>query len=206
MKSFDVVKKALKNQRVTKEPSGPEKRILEIISKNNFPIRYTGNGTFWIFDKKGCRNPDFKVNGRKQVLEICYGINNDGKFLGKTTDWVNKTNKFYKEHNLECLIIDTKKRTEEDITLEIRKYLSNGIKVKSVKKISNQVWSRTFKKNPVVYNLEVEEPNTYLVENGLVVHNCLWSYWWMTEFFLKKNPELGKKVFQVHESEYYGKC
>lgn len=32
---------------------------------------------------------------------------------------------------------------------------------------------------------------------------CFWSYWWMTEFYLKNNPEFGKEVFKVHASKYY---
>lgn len=34
---------------------------------------------------------------------------------------------------------------------------------------------------------------------------CLWSYWWMADFFKENDEQFGKEVFQKHASKYYGK-
>lgn len=57
-------------QRVAKDlelPTKFEKKIINIIKRNNLPYKYTGNGDFWI----GGKNPDFvNINGEKKLIEV----------------------------------------------------------------------------------------------------------------------------------------
>lgn len=58
---------ALARQGEFKRPTKPEQQLIDIITKNNLPYRYTGDGSFII----GGLNPDFvNVNGRKIAIEL----------------------------------------------------------------------------------------------------------------------------------------
>lgn len=56
-------------RRSGKRPTAPEMKFIKLIEIHKLPIKYVGNGTFWI----GHFNPDFIVSdGRKLLFEI-YG-------------------------------------------------------------------------------------------------------------------------------------
>jgi G:T-mismatch repair DNA endonuclease (very short patch repair protein) len=78
-------------------------------------IRYTGNYSFWVtFKNKIHKNPDFKVNHIKAVIEVfgTYWHRNDSK---------EELIKQYNEIDYECLIID------EDETKKDMKEVKNKI-------------------------------------------------------------------------------
>ncbi|MDI6730794.1 MAG: hypothetical protein QMD06_04560, partial [Candidatus Altarchaeum sp.] len=52
------------------KPNRPEKKLLLIIRKNNFPFKYTGNYKFWIYGEKHSYNPDFIHLYEKKVIEL----------------------------------------------------------------------------------------------------------------------------------------
>jgi hypothetical protein len=82
-----------------KRPTSIEKLIIQLIKINNLPIRYTGDFDFWItFKNKKNKNPDFKVNHQKKVIEVW------GEYYHKNED-PNALVKQYEEVGYKCLII-----------------------------------------------------------------------------------------------------
>ena len=91
------------------KPNGPEKVLIDLISKNRFPYKYTGNGKFWV-DRV---NPDFINNlGEKKAIELngCYWHDcpkcyPNGGSLGKNIERDKLKNKIYKNNGWKVLII-----------------------------------------------------------------------------------------------------
>lgn len=87
-----------------RKPTKLEKFVIDI---NSTEIRYTGNGKFWLTFKNGKKkNPDFKVNGKRMVIEV-----------GDTQYWhsmeeIKETVNFYKEIGYDCLYL-----TDVDINM-----------------------------------------------------------------------------------------
>jgi len=54
-----------------KRPTRPEQLLINIATRHNMPIRYTGDGQFWLKRPSApALNPDFKVNGQRKVIEV----------------------------------------------------------------------------------------------------------------------------------------
>ena len=91
-----------------RNPTKLEKFIIDIGSNK---VRYTGAGSFWICFKNGKKkNPDFKVNGVKKVVEV-----GDTQYW-HTIEEIKETVAFYKEIGYECLYftdIDIKENPEK---------------------------------------------------------------------------------------------
>jgi len=64
---------------VRKRPTCYEQRLIELISANNLPIEYTGDGSLWINRK----NPDFVTKDRKKVIEVYYSYWKDNDYEEK---------------------------------------------------------------------------------------------------------------------------
>lgn len=52
-----------------RRPTSPEVRFLEIVGKNMIPLRYTGDGSFWVAHL----NPDFIPIGRRKIAVEIFG-------------------------------------------------------------------------------------------------------------------------------------
>ena len=103
-----------------REPTKLEKFVIKIDSKK---IRYTGNGVFWLTFKNGKRkNPDFKVNGVRKVIEV-----GDTQFW-HTLDEIEKTVAEYKKIGYECLYLTDVHIYEEpeESKNRILKFIENG--------------------------------------------------------------------------------
>jgi len=90
------------------KPNKLEKYFSELIGDR---IRFVGNYIFHIRTKNGIRNPDFKVNGQKKVIELF------GNFYHKGED-PNNLIKAYKEAGWDCKVFweyEINKETERVI-------------------------------------------------------------------------------------------
>lgn len=52
------------------KPNKPEKIMIELIEKNNFPFNYTGNGKMWFKGENYMFNPDFLSKNPKHIIEV----------------------------------------------------------------------------------------------------------------------------------------
>lgn len=51
-------------------PTEPEKKVIEIIKKYNFPFNYVGDGKIWFRGKNQAFNPDFLSKNPKHIIEV----------------------------------------------------------------------------------------------------------------------------------------
>lgn len=156
-----------------------EEFINTIISENNFPIRYTGNGSFWIngADPSIKINPDFKVTGVKKVIETYHP-----DYPWREKDYVENRTKQLLEKGYDVLFIPfnranpSKCYSEDAVILKLRQFLSNGKRVLNIRKFTNDGKKYEYQKlkSITTYNFHCEPHNSYIVD-GLVSHNCDWS-------------------------------
>jgi len=94
-------------------PNKVEQVIIDLISANNLPFRYSGNGDVWL----GNRNPDFiNVNGKKQVIELF------GTYWHPVFDVANRT-EHYKQYGFDCLVIwEDELKTPDKVIAKLKKY------------------------------------------------------------------------------------
>jgi len=83
-----------------KKPNNKEKMLIEMITKNQLPYKYVGNGELII----GSKNPDFVHKTQNKIIELfgdywhtkkvrCYEETEEGRIL------------FFKKHNFDTLVI-----------------------------------------------------------------------------------------------------
>jgi hypothetical protein len=159
MKRPEIMKKVQTKRLDKTTRSLPEKKAIELFEELNLPIKFVGDGSFWV-DRK---NPDFKVNGEKKVIEVTnYG------YLGRTEEWAENRKKHFEKNGLKCMILFYDKHCKNIINhtnQQITNFVMNGRKVKSIEKIKPKYNQKT------VWNLHCEPHNNYFV-NGLLSHNC----------------------------------
>lgn len=154
------------------EKTGLEKGIEKICD---------GLGISFVGDGKGLtiahKIPDFVVDGQNKVIEVWAS---DALWSSERDDeWVKKRRDLFNKHGFEVLFLplaqsDMKKANKPYIREKVARFINNGAKIRSVKKITPAAHARLFgtrTSKKTVYNLEVEDTHTYIA-NGLVVHNC----------------------------------
>jgi hypothetical protein len=93
--------------------SSLEKKMVEIITKNNLPYRFVGNGQFFIENK----NPDFvNVNGDKIALETYYRRHKQ-LFRGSVENWQMERQEIFSKYGWEIVFFD-ETQVCESIVLE----------------------------------------------------------------------------------------
>lgn len=189
MKDPELVKRVYSKRLKKGYKSLPEIRLEEVFCKLNLPVRYVGDGSFWVRGK----NPDFKVSGEKKVIEVTqYG------YLKRDENWAAKRIAHFKRYGFKCLVIFYDKRCDHMVGLTecgITSFVMNGKKVLSIEKIVPKYNQKK------VWNLHCEPYNNYFI-NGLLTHNCYYpdstsvasketfkvqdeyidAYWWMNAF------------------------
>jgi G:T-mismatch repair DNA endonuclease (very short patch repair protein) len=112
--------------RITK-PNRSERALIRILSENNLPFKYVGNGEVVI----GGKNPDFIHSaGQRKVIEL-FGIYWHSPLYGKVkpTMTYDAVVRHYAEHGYECLVLwDTELQNEKLIVNRITKFIG-GMKV-----------------------------------------------------------------------------
>lgn len=134
----------------------------DVLKENKLAARKTSGGKFWLTFKNGKRkNPDFKVNQQRKVIEV-----GDVEYW-HTHEEIKKTVDLYKEIGYTCLYL-----TNEDIKLgkeHVKNSLINFIDNHASKVISVKKWGRGGVEK--VYDLEIEDTHNYFA-SGVLVSNC----------------------------------
>ena len=156
MKNLESVIKRAKS--CNKRPTNLEKWFSDNVF-NDLPIKYVGSGDFWVDH----RNPDFKVEGQKKVIEV-----SKRGYYGRGDEYIEDNQKHYTKHGFKVkTLLATRMNTEEatKFKTEIKQFIVNGDRIASIKKIKCQ---------RRVYNLTCE-PYPHYIAEGLWTHNCNWK-------------------------------
>jgi len=125
-------------------------------------IRKTSNGKFWLTFKNSKRkNPDFKVNGKRKVIEV-----GDVEYW-HTEEEILETVERYAEIGYECLYL-TNKDVEKGVA-HVDEKISYFLNNHSSKIIEVKKWGRGG--IDYVYDLEIEDYHNYFADDVLV-SNC----------------------------------
>jgi organic radical activating enzyme len=152
-----------------KRPTELEKRLIRVIAENSLPVKYVGNGKLWIGSKdEKLLNPDFEILGQSKLIEVY-----DPTYLDRDEQWATKRVSHFQKYGYESLILPVTRRTNNDVIVKsIRNFVSNGLKVLSIKKFEPTRKYPYMNPKPVtVYNFGCAPYNNYFVEYVLV-HNC----------------------------------
>ena len=155
MKNTDVVERVFSQRMKSGYKSQPEKRFIDLIERLNIPVKYVGDGSFWV---KG-KNPDFKVEDERKVIEVTnYG------YLGRDEKWARERIKHFEDNGFNCLVVFYDKNCKKCFVKdeEIVSFVMNGFKITKIKKLNQK---------RKVWNIHCEGNNNYFV-NGILVHNC----------------------------------
>jgi len=182
MKNPEVVEKVYSKRLKKGYRSNPEKLLIKLFDDLNLPVRFVGDGSFWVSGK----NPDFKVEGEKKVIEVTnYG------YLNRDEKWARERIKHFNNYGFKCLVVFYDRAKLMNDKQEIISFVLNGLKIVSIKKNrQNLLW----KNKREVWNMHCEPNNNYFV-NGLLCHNCYWPIA-SIENFLKRVPQSKQEKYQ----------
>lgn len=159
-----------------KWPTSIELRVVKLCEENNMPIWYCGNGSYWIKGENGSFNPDFKVHGQKKVIETW----NIGFPNRRDNDWASNRKSKIEELGYKCLMLETSKKTNDELVKSIQYFLSNGIKINNILQIKDKrmVWSQIVDNNDEldVFNIQTGTENYFVkgakMNRFILTHNC----------------------------------
>lgn len=170
-------------------PNRSEKKLIEIFDKNGVLLKYN---TKMRIDGK---TPDFILPYEKKVVEL-FGVH-----WHKKKEEKQRINLFAQFGYQTLIIWDYELETPKEVVSKVRKFISNGVEVIEVRKLSKYLnrplpKELEHKKGYVnVYNLECEPNHNYLIHR-IVAHNCIWDHMWETnQYGIKGKAEYGKKKF-----------
>jgi len=158
---------------LNKKPNGLEKRVIQFVS--DLPINYVGNGKLWISANNKSRNPDFKVEGQKKVIEVtARGVREFFSYGQTTTDtYKSESIKFYDKAGYKCLILIFPD-DEETARKQIQEFIHNGLKITKIEEKKTEI---------IVYNIDCKPFHNYFVctkpnksSDAVLVHNCMNYY------------------------------
>jgi hypothetical protein len=108
-----------------KKPSGPERKLIDIIKRHHLPFQYTGNGKIII----GTLNPDFVHNdGEKKVIEVFGRVFHDPEVSFKNeVPWKRQPfgrMAYYAQYGYNCLILwDDELDDEKAVVSKVTSFL-----------------------------------------------------------------------------------
>lgn len=110
-----------------KKPSGLEKTLLSIITKYNYPFRYTGNGELII----GSLNPDFAHINDRKVIEVFGRAFHDPDITFKSViPWHQQyfgRMAYFAQMGYKCLILwDKELKNEDAVVSKIQSFLESA--------------------------------------------------------------------------------
>ena len=182
MKNPDMVEKVYSKRLKNSWKSKPEITFEKFIKEQNLPIRYTGNGSFWVRGK----NPDFKVNHENKLIEVTqYG------YKDRDENWAKDRAKHFEDNGFKCLVVFFDRKQNMLYSPEkVTNFVMNGATIIDVKPLNNVT--------ETVWNIHCESHNNYFV-NGLLSHNC---YWYATSFRMKV-PYEGRSNYNYGTTEWF---
>lgn len=209
MRNPEILQRMLETSCSYKKQSAPEKRVGRIIEQMKLPIRYCGNGTYFVHSGTTVLVPDFKVKGKKEVIEVYDSSYNYYEEGLRTATWEDKRRKDLVGHKV--LFIDTTTSSDSQIREKLLQFVMNGVKVESCSLVKNKTSYLGFsqdKKTVTVFNIRTRNGNFFA--NGVLSHNCDTAYTWahsekrvklvedrLATTLLEKNPLL--KVWNQSE-------
>lgn len=123
-----TVEKSLRKRSVQGAPSKMELWFLAVCKKKGLPIWYSGMGEYWV----NGRNPDFKVHGRKLVIEITDGYTYR-KQARTAENYAEPTIKHYQKAGYSCLVVMMPERRykwktplQTSLTMAVSTFLATG--------------------------------------------------------------------------------
>lgn len=157
-----------------RRPSSIENFVIDVVRSCNFPVTYVGNGKMWVGSKEDkLYNPDFVVDGQKKVIEVY-----DPTYLRRGEVWRDNRISHFEKYGYECLALEiTWKTPEDDVSRALRNFISNGLKVQSIKKYFPKRYKCLGPKPLKVYNFRCEPYNNFFVDY-ILSHNCDTKYAW----------------------------
>ena len=157
-----------------RRPTSIEKRVMGIVERYGFPITYVGNGKMWVGSNEDkLHNPDFVVNGQKKVIEVY-----DPTYMHRGEAWCAGRTSHFSKYGYTCLMLGiTPKMSDEKISHALRNFISNGLKIQSVKRFFPKRYPCLGPKPLRVYNFRCEPHNNFFVDY-ILVHNCDTKYTW----------------------------
>ena len=164
----EIAKKNRESQDL--RPTKIEQKVMDIIKLNNLPIRYVGDGKFWVTDKetKRCKNPDFKVNHQRKLIEVYLS---NYPWQKRDKKWVKEREMFFTKQGFKTLFLDIAKET--DVLQKIQTFLHNGERISKIRDIKRSEFVK-IKNNSgkiEVYDLQLTPPHTFFSWRVLS-HNC----------------------------------
>jgi hypothetical protein len=99
-------------------PNGLERSLIPHMELLGF--RYTGDGSFWVHDRAGSHNPDFKQTGFNRVVEIW------GDYWHRDDD-PQAAIAWYAAHGFAALIVWERDLAADGITNIVSRWLTDGI-------------------------------------------------------------------------------
>ena len=123
-----LTRKKLKNLLI--KPTNPEKKVMKLIERYNFPFRYVGNGSFMI----DILNPDFiHNNGEKKVIEVFGRVFHDPEKSFFPVDWKRQyfgRISYFAQFGYDCLILwDDELKDEAEVVERIRDFAGKHIEL-----------------------------------------------------------------------------
>lgn len=100
MRRVEVLEKSLSGPRLHTVATKMEKWFAELCASNQLPIWYSGLNSFWVHG----RNPDFKVHGAKQVIEITDTYTYRAR-TRTAENYAQPTIAHYEAHGHACLVV-----------------------------------------------------------------------------------------------------
>ena len=100
MRDPAVKERSLSKTRAALSPSGLERWFSEACEAAGLPIRFTGCGGYWLSG----RNPDYKVNGRKLLIELTDGYCRRPQ-RRTAESYAEPTIQHYRKYGHECLVV-----------------------------------------------------------------------------------------------------
>jgi hypothetical protein len=123
MRRVTVLEKSLSGPRLHQVASKMEKWFFELCESHQFPVWYSGLNSYWV---QG-RNPDFKVHGRKLVIEVTDTYTYRAR--SRTHDnYALPTIAHYEAHGHSCLVVTLPPRRQK-WTADLQENLAEAIRV-----------------------------------------------------------------------------
>lgn len=164
----EMVRKNREAQHI--RPTKIEQIIIDLIESNNLPVRYVGDGKFWVTDKttKRCKNPDFKVNYQRKLIEIYFS---NYPWQNRDEKWVEERKNFFKKQGFDVLFLDMAKNI--DFLEKVQNFIHNGEKIFEIRDISKREYGQIKENNGKVkvYDLQLTPPHTFFSWR-ILSHNC----------------------------------
>lgn len=107
-----LTKEHIKKSLTRRPMSSLERKLNDIIIKNNLPYQFVGNGKFFI----GRKNPDFIHKKNKIVIEVFYRAHKE-KFAGGLQNWIRDRKEAFMKEGWETIFLDETQVTEEYMKL-----------------------------------------------------------------------------------------